>query len=81
MTKTREEWIEVANAKSDGGMYTGAVILAKVRNLSEVQLEYFGISQHMPLEKALRGEKAGHWKITDVLGSDREGNVGQEGEL
>lgn len=78
MTKTREEWIEEANKKSDGGMYTGAVIFAKVENLSEALVQRFGRFQHTPLDKALKGESGGHWRIVDVLGQDREGNVGQE---
>lgn len=75
MARTRAEWIEEANKKSDGGMYTGVVIFAKVENLSEALLNRYGRFQHTELNKALRGEKDGHWRIVDVLGEDGEGNV------
>ena len=80
MARTRQEWIEEANAKSDGGVYTGDVVIAKVENISEALVTRFGKFQHTPLDKALRGERDGAWKIVGVLGRDREGNIMQGGK-
>ena len=79
--KTREQWIAEAHAKSEGGVFTGPVVFAKVLNLTEAMRKTFGEYQFKALDHALRVEKGGHWKIVDVLGSDREGNLVQGGEL
>lgn len=75
MAKSKEEWIQEAHAKSEGGVYTGQVVIARVRNLDEAQRQYRGEHQHLPLDVALNGEKSGHWQVVGVFGVDAEGNL------